>query len=105
MKHRLNKWKVVYKGAQAHRNVVNDLCSNIINICLKAGDESFPKVASPKRRIPRWNSDVKPLRDDALFWHHVWKDAGKPSAGALAGIMRNTRAKYHRAVKETRLSF
>ena len=34
-----------------------------------------------------------------LFWHRVWKDAGSPPTGALATIMRNTRAKYHRAVE------
>ena len=46
-----------------------------------------------------WNEHIRPLRDDSLFWHRVWKDAGSPATGALAAIMRNTRAKYHRAVK------
>ena len=46
-----------------------------------------------------WNEHIRPLRDDSLFWHGIWKEAGRPAAGALAAIMRSTRAKYHRAVK------
>ena len=45
-----------------------------------------------------WNEDIKPLREDCLFWHRVWSDAGKPPVGTLGSIMRGTRAKYHRAV-------
>ena len=46
-----------------------------------------------------WNEHIRLLHDDSLFWHRVWKDTGSPPAGALATIMRNTRAKYHRTVK------
>ena len=84
----------------SHREAINNLCTRLIDICLEAGNTCFPKVSPPRRHIPRWNADVKPLRDDALFWHQVWKDAGSPATGALAGIMRNTRAQYHRSVKE-----
>ena len=45
---------------------------------------------------------IRPLRDDALFWHRLWKEANKPPTGVVACIMRATRAKYHRAIKTNR---
>ena len=45
-----------------------------------------------------WNERIKPLRDDSLFWHWLWKEAGRPPTGVLASVMRNTR-QYHRTVK------
>ena len=83
----------------SHHVAINNLCTKLIDVCLEAGDKCFPKTSPPRKHIPRWNSDVKPLRDDAIFWHHVWKDAGSPPVGALADVMRNTRAQYHRAAK------
>ena len=76
------------------------LCDKLIPICLEASDASLPKCAAPHGRVPLWNERIKPLRDDSLFWHWLWKEAGRPPTGALATIMRSTRAKYHRAVKE-----
>ena len=83
----------------AHRKAINDICNDLINVCLEAGDSSFPKTSPPRGHIPKWNSDIKPLREDSLFWHSLWVDSGRPPVGALASIMRNTRSKYHRAVK------
>ena len=53
-------------------------------------------------RLPMWNERLRPLCDTSLFWHSVWKSAGRPPRDALADIMRNTRAKYHRAAKQLR---
>ena len=46
----------VHCSNDMHRDAINNMCSNIIDICLKAGDQCFPKVSAPKRRIPKWNS-------------------------------------------------
>ena len=83
----------------SHCDSISNLCTNLIDICLESGNNCFPKTSPSRRHIPRWNSDIKPLREESIFWHSVWKDAGSPPSGALAGIMRNTRAKYHKAVK------
>ena len=81
-----------------HLSGINSLCADIIDICLESGDVCFPKTFPKSGRIPKWREDVKPLRDDSLFWHSVWRDAGRPPTGVLAMIMRRTRAKYHKAV-------
>ena len=82
----------------SHHAAINSLCADIIDICLESGDACFPKSYPQLGRIPKWRDDVKPLRDESLFWHNIWKDAGRPPTGVLAMIMRRTRAKYHKAV-------
>ena len=43
---------------------------------------------------------MKELREDSLFWHRLWVDIGRPQTGVVATVMRNTRYKYHKAVKD-----
>ena len=43
---------------------------------------------------------MKELREDSLFWHRLWIDIGRPPTGIVAAVMRNTRYKYHKAVKD-----
>ena len=85
-----------------HHSAINDMCSDIIEICLNAGEQCFPATAPAKNHVPNWNSQIKFLREDALFWHSVWTDVGKPSTGALAMVMRHTRAKYHKATTQAK---
>ena len=79
--------------------LVVTLCDQLISVCLKASEATFllcvPLQASHSR-LPMWNEHIRPLRDDSLFWHWLWKEAGRSAAGALAAIMRST---SHRAVK------
>ena len=87
-----------------HKENLDKLCNDLINIVLECGDKCFPKVKpSIKRKsggnIPGWNDETKSLREDSLFWHAIWVSCGRPPAGALASVMRHTRAKYHRAIK------
>ena len=85
-----------------HHSAINDMCSDIIDICLNAGEQCFPATAPLKNQVPNWNSEIKFLREDALFWHSVWSDVGKPPTGALAMVMRHTRAKYHKAANQAK---
>ena len=86
-----------------HQSAINNLCSDIIEICLNSGEQCFPMTAPPKQnQVPKWNSDIKFLREDALFWHSVWRDVGRPPTGALAMVMRHTRAKYHKATNQAK---
>ena len=82
-----------------HLDDINKLCTELIDIVLEAGNDCFPKCAPVGKRLACWNSDVKPFRENALFWHSIWVDCGRPPAGSLAMVMRSTRARYHRAVR------
>ena len=52
------------------------------------------------KAIPGWRDQVKPLRDDSIFWHGVWQSAGRPNKGALHSVMARTRNLYHYAVRK-----
>ena len=63
-------------------------------------------AAIPRRRtrggrgpIPGWNEAVREARERSLFWHSLWKDAGRPRDGWVARIRRSTRAAYHLAIR------
>ena len=84
----------------AHLQDLSMLCSDLIAIALNAGDTSFPVSSGPSSRKAGWNEYVKPHREDALFWHRLWVECGRPPTGALAMVMRHTRCQYHRAVRE-----
>ena len=72
----------------------------MIDIALDSGDKSFPKCNMTRKCLAGWNDRIKPLQDDALFWHKIWVHCGRPPAGALSMIMRYTQARYHRAVRD-----
>ena len=89
----------VFCDDSTHKTSCATLCDQLISVCLKASEATFPLCAPSHVRLPMWNEHIRPLRDHSLFWHWLWKEAGRPAAGALAAIMRSTRAKYHKAVK------
>ena len=41
-----------------------------------------------KKSIPAWNNEVKPFREDAMFWHSLWISAGRPLNNTLHNIMK-----------------
>ena len=51
-----------------------------------------------------WNDEAEQLKKEALAWHKVWKDNGRPHAGDLAEIHRISRARYHRVVRQLKKS-
>ena len=55
-----------------------------------------------EKRVAGWNQFVKPLQDQANFWHAIWISAGKPLNTELHKIMKNTRNKYHYRVRKCR---
>ena len=52
-----------------------------------------------RKPVPYWTTHVKPLKDEALFWHAIWKSCDSPTTGVVAQIRRATRSKYHRAIR------
>ena len=51
------------------------------------------------RKLPGWNENVLPKKQESLFWHSVWLSKGKPTSGGLYQMMKQTRLQYHYAVK------
>ena len=84
-----------------HKDSISELYNDIIRYCLDA-DKVLPKTSSTQRQqnvVAGWNEYVKTHKDEAIFWHQVWLDNGRPPQGNIALNRRRTRAKYHYAVK------
>jgi hypothetical protein len=73
----------------------------IVLACCEAANEHIPSVggSGQSRRLPGWNAECSSLRKDSLFWHNLWASCGRPRCGTVADVMRQTRRKYHHAVK------
>ena len=72
----------------------------MVNACLLA-DNCIPSKSnkkSSKKCIPGWNEHVIPLKEQAIFWHNMWQDNGRPRYGHIADIRRSTRAQYHNII-------
>ena len=85
---------------EAHRLGIEVFCNTIIDACLEAGRTCIPECKPAGHSKPGWNAEVKELREDSLFWHRLWIYIGRPQTGVVATVMRNTRYKYHKAVKD-----
>ena len=47
---------------------------------------------------PAWNEFVKPFQSEALDWHSVWINSGRPQSGFVYDMRRSTRKAYHEKV-------
>ena len=61
-----------------------------------------PTTRDKNKRIPGWNDEVKPFREQAMFWHSIWISAGKPLSNTLHSIMKKTRNRYHFQIRKCR---
>ena len=60
------------------------------------------KSSSKSGCIPGWHEEIEPYRTDSLFWHGVWKSAGRPNTGPLYFFMSKSRNSYHYAIRRAK---
>ena len=82
-----------------HRKAIDIFCHSIISCCLDAGSGNIPGRKLHKREIPDWKEKVKPEREHSMFWHWIWLECGRPNTGYVYEIMKQSRHKYHYAVR------
>ena len=84
-------------------HVVDVMCA-----VLESSHQCIPLTAKSrqdgkkKNDLPGWKENVAPAKEDALFWHSVWKSAGRPNCGELYHLMCWTRNKFHYAVRKAK---
>jgi hypothetical protein len=76
-----------------HKHEIDMWCHDIIECCLMS-DHEFPRVKMRKQCRPAWTSDVKPFRDDCMFWHKLWLESGSPRYGVLYDVKKYTKKQY-----------
>ena len=89
-----------------HHNDITNFHNSIIDACLLA-DTCIPRAGdnlSGRKVIPGWNEYVKEHRDMSMFWHSIWKSCDSPRHGIIADIRRQTRARYHSALRKVKTS-
>jgi len=46
-----------------------------------------------------WNEELDRLKNDSIFWHNLWTDAGKPSSGVVQHTRLACKAKFKLAIR------
>ena len=82
-----------------HNNAIEKFHNEIITACLNGEDKCIPKTGFKNKCIPGWNEYVKEKQYNALYFHQLWKAAGRPQHGDLATNMRQARKDYHYAIR------
>ena len=83
-----------------HRSDIDSVCKQLIDVLLRAGQDTLPKCSHRDRGIPYWNYEVESVTETAMFWHWLWDDNDRPRHGHVAAITHKTRASYHYAVRQ-----
>ena len=52
-----------------HKRSIDKLCNFIIHSCISASEKCIPMSANCARPVPEWKDQVKPEREQSLFWH------------------------------------
>ena len=78
-------------------NAIDKLSACIVKCCIECGVRCIPHSGSKTRVVPGWNGHVKHDKDQSLFWHWIWTEAGQPNSGYIYQIMGSTRHRYHYA--------
>ena len=90
----------------SHTDYIQSLYKDIIKCCHDASEKYLPHTSprndKDKKIIPGWNEHVKEHAERAKLWHHIWKEKGCPTQGDIAAIRRNTRLKYHYAIRHVK---
>ena len=89
-----------------HSTALQAHYKSLVDACLFASSECIPHSSPFNTRqrqvVPGWNAYIRPLKEDAIFWHNIWKECGRPAQGPVASIRRSTRSRYHSTLKRVK---
>ena len=83
---------------ELHPSFISSLHEHIVSSLVTAAQESITftqPYSKPNRTHPGWNEFVKPFQSEALDWHSVWINSGRPQSGFVYDMRRSTRKAYH----------
>ena len=88
-----------------HLKQIEMFHDNIVNSCITAAaclphtKDINMKHSGSLKRTPGWNEHCAVKREQAIYYHNLWKTSGRPKHGHLAETRRITRAQFHHAVR------
>ena len=87
-----------------HRHAINKYYSDIVCALQKAASLAIKRV--PCRSLkPYWNEHLDKLKEDSVFWHRLWVDAGRPSSGTVQQIRLSCKAMYKLGIRNAYTQF
>ena len=81
---------------QMHYQQIQEIHDFIVDSCTYAGYSCFPLHKCKSNNVnvvPGWSSHVEQCKNDAIFWHKLWKENGSPRSGFLYNNRNSTRSK------------
>ena len=81
-----------------HQYHLDQWCLNVISCCLQAGLQCFPKAKKKNSLSPYWNTNIKPLKAESMFWGNIWKQCGRPTQGIVHDLYKKNKRAYHQAI-------
>lgn len=88
-----------------HTDDCDDFLVSILDTIKITADTSLPcsrPMNKKHSRIANWDNEVKPFKENAMFWHSVWLSADRPINTELHRIMKRTRNIYHFQIRKNR---
>jgi len=83
---------------RTHKLEIDQWFQDLIDCCVQA-DVLLPRVAHKKINKPYWKSEVKPYKDDSLWWHNLWLLCGSPRDGPVYENKTLAKRQYLYAVR------
>lgn len=88
----------------SHKDVINAYYERIVAALHYSMCTTIKRIPCHALK-PYWNEELDMLKHDSIFWHNLWTDAGRPSAGALQRIRLSCKAKYKLALRNAYVLF
>ena len=83
-----------------HKGECDIYAIQVMDCISKSVENNIPYTSCSAQRVtPGWTEHVKPLKDDAAFWHAVWTSAGRPENNWLHHMRKTTRNAYNHAIR------
>ena len=91
---------------RSHSELRDGHMLDIRTAIIEASHVTLPMYGIGEKRpgvnVPGWSRDVKPFRDDSIYWGDFWKNAGRPNTGWAHQMYVEARKQYHHAVLRVR---
>ena len=87
-----------------HHEALNRYYEDIVNALETAANRTIVKLPCSALKV-FWTNELDSLKQDSIFWHNIWKDAGRPGSGIIHNIKCRCKLKYKQAIKDAYLQF
>ena len=81
-----------------HKSQIDEWFQDMVDCCILS-DRHLPRIEQRKMNKPYWKAEVKPYRDESLWWHNLWLQCGEPKEGIIYEHKSDAKRQYMYAVR------